>query len=222
MKLINNRYQQFFDFDEHPNNVLVIENSKEYLNVLQELYNESVGVEDSDFVLSDDGENLKISKSVLFLYDFLNLDLNSKKITNEIGRRISDILIEEDHSEDFYKINQLLVKINDELTKDFDFEINYDSELDVEKFVKISNYQLNDEANLLEKISSYIKVYCSLKKCQLVIFVGLFELLNEKELKLLIKQMAYNDLKSLFIEPTLKYNIKSLGKIVIDSDLCEI
>ena len=188
MKLINNRYQQFFDFDEHPNNVLVIENSKEYLNVLQELYNESIGVEDSDFVLSDDGENLKISKSILFFYDFLNLDLNSKKITNEIGRRISDILIEEDYSEDFYKINQLLVKINEELTKDFDFEINYDSELDVEKFVKISNYQLNDEANLLEKISSYIKVYCSLKKCQLVIFVGLFELLNEEELKLLINR----------------------------------
>lgn len=222
MKLINNRYQQFFDFDKNPCNLLVVENSKEYFKVLKELHNETNGKEDSDFMLSDNGKTLKLSKVALFIYEFLDLDINNKKIANEICRRVAEILTEKDYSEDFCKINQLLIKINDDLIQNFDFVVNYDSDMDFEKFIKLSNYQIGEEASLLEKLSSYIKIFITLKKCNLVIFAGLFELLSKEEIDLLIKQLAYNEINCLFVEPTLKYNIDNLGKIIIDKDLCEI
>ena len=96
MKLINNRYQQFFDFDKNPCNLLVVENSKEYFKVLKELHNEINGKEDSDFMLSDNGKTLRLSKVALFIYEFLDLDINNKKIANEICRRVAEILTEKD------------------------------------------------------------------------------------------------------------------------------
>ena len=108
------------------------------------------------------------------------------------------------------------------MIQNFDFVVNYDSDMDFEKFIKLSNYQISEEASLLEKLSSYIKIFITLKKCSLVIFAGLFELLSKEEIDLLIKQLAYNEIKCLFVEPTLKYNVDNLGKIIIDKDLCEI
>ena len=61
MKIINNRYKQVIDFDFFNNYVLAIENSNEYLKVLQEIFNETNGIENSEFVLSDNGETLKFS-----------------------------------------------------------------------------------------------------------------------------------------------------------------
>ena len=85
MKIINNRYKQVIDFDFFNNYVLAIENSYEYLKVLQEIFNETNGIENSDFVLSDNGETLKFSKAAIFIYDYLNLDINNRKIINEIN-----------------------------------------------------------------------------------------------------------------------------------------
>ena len=140
MKIINNRYKQVIDFDFFNNYVLAIENSNEYLKVLQEIFNETNGIENSDFVLSDNGETLKFSKAAIFIYDYLNLDINNRKIINEINAQVLELLKNHDNTEDFFKINQIFIDINDKLLNEFDFKLNYDSELTFEKFIKLSNY----------------------------------------------------------------------------------
>lgn len=222
MKLINNRYKQTFDFNLFNNYVFAVENSNEYLKVLQEIFNETNGIENSDFVLSDYGETLKFSKAAIFIYDYLNLDINNRKIINEINAQVLNLLKNRDNTEEFYKINQIFIEINDKLINEFDFKLNYDSELTSDKFIKLSNYHIDSEANLLDKIVSYVKICSCLKNIKLVVFAGLFEIFSKEEIDKIIKQIEYFDLKCLLIEPCMKYEFKSFGRIVIDEDLCEI
>lgn len=222
MKLINNRYKQTFDFNLFNNYVFAVENSNEYLKVLQEIFNETNGIENSDFVLSDYGETLKFSKAAIFIYDYLNLDINNRKIINEINAQVLELLKNHDNTEDFFKINQIFIEINDKLINEFDFKLNYDSELTSDKFIKLSNYHIDLEANLADRIVSYIKIYSCLKDIKLVIFTGLFEIFSKEEIDKIIKQIEYFDLKCLLIEPCMKYEFKSFGRIIIDEDLCEI
>lgn len=222
MKLVNNRIEQHLDFDNNFAYYLIIENSKEYLKIVQELYNECFLNTESEFVLSENGEILNISKNSLFLYNLLDLDLNNKKIINEINSRVSDIFQSQDFVEDFYRLNQLFISINDKIVDNFDFKVEYNAELSYDKFIKISEFKINSELNFLEKITSYIKIYTELKKTKLIIFVGLSDFLCQSDLELLLKELNYLDLKCLLIESHQKFILNDMGKIIIDKDLCEI
>lgn len=222
MKLVNNRYQQHIEFDKWSTYFLIVENSKEYQKVVEELYNECFNNIDSAFVLSERGEVLNLSKYCLLLHNYFDLDINNKKIVGEISNQALNCLAKQDFVEDFYRMNELFIKINDKIVDNFDFKIEYDSEITYEKFVKLSNFKIETQSKFVEKLIAYIKVYTSLKKTKLVIFVGLSAYLSEKELEMFLKQLHYLDLKCLLVEPFEKYKPENVGRIIIDEDLCEI
>lgn len=222
MKLVNNRYQQHMDFDKYPTYFLIIENSKEYLKTVEELYNECFNNIESDFVLSNNSEILSIQKNSLMLYDYFDLDINNKKIITEINSRVLSFISKQDFVQDFCEINKLIIDINDKIVDNFDFQIEYDSDFSYDKFIKISNYKIESQSKFIDKLMAYVKLYSSLKKIKLVIFVGLSAFLSEQELQTFVKELQYLELKCLMLEPNKKYNFNNTGCIIIDNDLCEI
>lgn len=172
--------------------------------------------------MSDNGEMLNISKNSLLLHNYFDLDINNKKIINELNSQVLRYISSQGLDEDFYKLNELFIKINDKIIEGFDFKIDYDSEFSYEKLIKISNFKIQNEGKFVEKLISYIKIYTSLKKTKIIFFVGLSTYLSKDELEIFLKQLEYMELKSLLIEPFQKYNLKEVGKIIIDEDLCEI
>lgn len=210
------------DFDAYPAYFLVLENSQEYLKVVEEFYTECEGKEESQFVLSNNGEIIDISKNCLLIHNYFDLDLNSKKITNEINNRVFNYISQQDFVQDFCELNKLFIDINDKIVDNFDFKLEYDSDFTYDKFVKISNYKIEMQSKFIERIMSYIKIYCALKRTKLVVFVGLSLFVSKKELEIFIKELKYFELNCLFIEPKLKYNLENVGRIIIDDDLCEI
>lgn len=222
MKLVSNRYQQQIDFDFYPVYFLVIENSQEYLKVVEEFYSECNGNDESQFVLSNNSEIISISKNCLFVHNYFDLDINNKKIINEINNRVEKVLPTNNFVEDFYKLNKLFVEINDKIVDCFDIELEYDTDLTFDKFIKMSSYKIATQSKFVDRLVSYIKMYCALKKTKLIIFVGLSSFLSKNELELFIKELKYLELNCLLIEPSLKYNLENVGRIIIDEDLCEI
>lgn len=222
MKLVNNRYQQHMDFDLYPAYFLVLENSQEYLKVVEEFCVECIGNEESQFVLSSNGEIMSIQKNCLLIHNYFDLDINNKKIINEINSRILNYISKQDFVQDFCDLNKLFIDINDKIVDGFDFKLEYDSDLTYDKFVKISNFKIESQSTFLDKLMSYIRIYCELKRTKLIIFVGLSLFLSKEELEIFIKELNYLELNCLFVEPCLKYNLENCGKIIIDDDLCEI
>lgn len=222
MKLVNNRYEEQFDFDNSFAWSLIVENSKEYLKVVEELYNECFLGEESEFVLSNNSEILDISKNCLFLHNYFDLDLNNKKIISEINSQVSDVFKSKDFIDDFYKLNSLFVSINDKIIDNFDFKLEYDSDLTYDKFIKLAGFKIASESRFVERLMSYIKIYTSLKKTKLVVFVGLSGYLSLDELMQFLKELNYLNLKCLLIESHQKYNLDFVKRVIIDDDLCEI
>lgn len=222
MKLINNRYEQHMDFDRFSACFLVLENSHEYLKVVEELRDECIENEDSEFVFSDGLEVLNMSKNCLLFYNYFDFDINNKKIIGEINNRVLDFISKNDYVKDFCEINKMIIDINDKILNNFDFEVEYDDEFSYDKFIKISNYKISTQSKFIDKIMAYIKLYSKLKNIKLVIFIGLSAYLSKEEIQLFIKELEYLELKCLFVEPYQKYKINNVGTIIIDDDLCEI
>lgn len=222
MKLVNNRYQQHIDFSIYPAYFLVLENSQEFLKVTEEIYAECEGREESQFVLSENMEILNISKNCLLIHNYFDLDINNKKIINEINNRVLNYISKQDFVQEFCELNKILIDLNDKIVENFDFKLEYDADFTYDKFVKISNYKIESQNNFVDKLLSFIKIYTALKKTKLIIFVGLSLYLSKNELEIFIKELNYLELKCLLIEPRLKYNLENAGHIIIDEDLCEI
>lgn len=222
MKLVNNRYQQQIDFDVYPAYFLIVENSQEYLKVVEEFCAECNGDEESQFVLSNNGEIMSIQKNCLLIHNYFDMDINNKKIINEINSRVLNYISKNDFMQDFCDLNRLFIGINDKIVDNFDFKLEYDSDFTYDKFVKLSNYKIESQSKFLDKLMSYIKIYCALKKTKLIVFVGLSLFLAKEELEIFIKELNYLELSCLFIEPCLKYNFENARRIIIDKDLCEI
>lgn len=222
MKLVNNRYQQHMDFDVYPAYFLVVENSQEYLKVVEEFCAECEGNEESQFVLSNDTDIISIAKNCLLIHNYFDLDINNKKITNEINNRVLNYISQHDFVQDFCNINKLFIEINDKIVDNFDFKLEYDADFNYDKFVKISNYKIESQSKFMDRLMSYIKIYCALKKTKLIVFVGLSLFLSQKELEMFVRELNYLELNCLLVEPNLKYNLENIGRIIIDEDLCEI
>lgn len=222
MKLVCNRFEQYFDFEKYFAHFLIVENSSEYLKVVQEIYAEIFDGGESDFVLSENGEVLSIPKTCLFLYNFFDLDLNNKKISTEINARIAKVFETQDFVEDFCKLNQLFVEISDKIIDNFDFKLEYDDELSYDKLIKLAGFKISQESKFIERLMSYIKIYAELKKIKLVIFVGLSDVLSFEEISIFLKELDYLGLKCLLIESHQKYQLDFASQITIDGDLCEI
>lgn len=222
MKLVNNRYQQQIEFNKFSTYYLIIENSQEYLKVIEEMYNEIENNIESDFVLSDNNEIVSLSKNCLFLHNYLDLDVNNKKIINEINNQVIKVISSKDFVEDFCRLNEIFININDKIIENFDFKVEYDSELSCEKLTKLANFKIASHSKFAERLMSYIKIYVALKNIKIVIFVGLSQFLSKEELNIFLKELEYLELKCLLIEPHEKYKLGYVGRIVIDEDLCEI
>lgn len=221
MKLTCNRYTSQIDFDKNTKHILVVENAKEFRKICSELLAESNGATESDFVFSDNGQIMSVQKYILLLYDFLGLDINNKKILNEVASQVEEKLQTYDFVEKLCQINKIILEINDKVLDDFDFKVSYDEEFGIDKLIKISNYRIQEASDILEKLLAYIKVYSSLKPIKTIVLIGVMQYLSANELYLFAKNLEYLGLNLLLVERQ-DYKLKNFNRILIDNDLCEI
>ena len=219
MKLVHPNLQKQINFEECNFWLLTVENPREYFNLSNDLYRQSIG-EEGNFVLSHNNEGLNMEKSMLLLYDFYSLSCNTKKTENLLQNIIIDTINQGDYIELISQINQKLILLNDKLLREVDMDVKYD-ELTIDKIVKVSNFKFEEENRLLNKIATFIDLNIKLRKIKLVIFVGVINILEESEIKDLLKQLKYMQIPALFVDSKTS-NIECFQKIIIDKDLCEI
>lgn len=221
MKLVHSDINNQFDFEKSNCYLLVMENSKFFLQIIKELYDEVENNKESNFTLSHNYETLTLNKNALFLYDFLNIDFNNKKIVSEINSKVLKMLTQGDFSIELNQINQNIIKINDEVLQNFDFKIEYDDDFSFDKLIKFSSYKVSGETSFLEQICAYIKIFAELKNIKLVFFMNAMQVLTQDQLQLLLQQLEYMEIKCILLESFEKYKL-GIPTTIIDDDLCEI
>jgi len=222
MKLIHSHIDVEFDFDKNSSQLLIIENSSEFFELTHQLYRQCEGAGDGEWVLSDDSQILSLQKLSEIITEYYSFSLNNKKIENLLNGELLSLLKSGDYFEEFSLINKNLIAINEDLSMRLDFPVSYSEEFLFEDFIKFSHYKINENLGLTEKLLTYIDIYVNIKNIKLAIFVNLFSILSEDDIKKLLKQLEYMQIKVFFIESQLKYDIKSMQKTIIDNDLCVI
>lgn len=220
MKLAHYRIDKIFDFDKTPFSLLVLENVKEYYRLTNEFYLESLGEEGGWILTEKDVIDLK--SKVELIYDFYAFSINGKKTQTLINSIIEKEFASNDCFEMLSNINKNLLLLNEKLTDKIDVRISYNDEFTLQDFIKFSNYKVNEDNSLIERLIDYVDVCLKIKKTKLFVFFNIFDVLEEKEINLFLGQLRYMETKVLFINcKEYKYDLP-LDKTIIDNDLCII
>lgn len=222
MKLVHPNIETHIDFSKNKIYSLIVENSKEFYNLTHQLYKQvNVGEDVGQWVLSNN-KILNIAKTTLFIYDYYNIDFNSKKIQTLITNEVESVANANDLHFNISQINTLISQINEVIFENIDIPLTSDFEFCLADLIKLSAYKINKENDFLNSIHTYVDIFQKLKNIELVVFVNLFSVLEQEEIENLLKQLKYMNINVLMIDGFDKYNLKNVEKIIIDNDLCVI
>ncbi len=220
MKMVHPNVDYCFDFQKNYFYSFVIENADEYFKLTKQLISQSEGG-DGEWVLSEILP-IDLTKNTLVLFDFYNISCNNKKMESLLKNRILNLSSQIDISEILTRINKDFIDLTELIISNLDFSVDANNEITFEILLKIIKFNFNEEKTLLEKIISFIGVYCQLVPIKLVVLIGLGAVLNAKDIEKLIKEIDYKDIKIMFIDSCDNEICHKENKIIIDKDLCLI
>jgi len=177
----------------------------------------------SDFTFWQDDEQIKPDKYGDMIVNAFSFDLTDKKIVTLLYKKLHNNYNESDLIPQLNKINANIGFFLQELFQTVDFALDY-AELtpdDVFKICSVKPSIVYD--SFLEKIICYINILVELKNTRFFVFVGLKDVLNDDDLKLLYNHCALKKVCLLLVESSKKRPLLSFERaIIITDDLCEI
>ncbi|QLY40368.1 type II-A CRISPR-associated protein Csn2 [Hujiaoplasma nucleasis] len=203
---------------------LVVENKKEYYNMIYKLKSQIIEKEEGDFRLSCDNEYIDLFKKAELIIDIFNISNDDRKIQSNLIKYYENELNNTELKIDYYElvtiINQFMLKLKNNI----DIKIDYTDELNLKDFLKTVKIKpsIKDD-NPIDLLIDYIKYSSELAGIDIIFICNLSSYLEEKEVDDLIKELQLNEINLIMIEnKKIDYKHKDVETIIIDKDLCEI
>lgn len=224
MKLLNNKYNFSFEFDDDLVNELVCENPIIFSDLIIELYN-AYNSNDSSFILSDNNSLIDVNSNCEIIFNPFLIDVNNKKNVDKLYSQLFKI----SNSEQLYldKI-ELYKKINDYinlLLYQSDYNIRANQEIDIKNIFKLLDLKIDSDCSSIELdelIFNYMNVTNKLQGEKIYVFINLKSFIDINQINKLYKQIVYNKYNVLLIENSDKKVLDNERKIIIDNDGCLI
>lgn len=177
-------------------------------------------VEDS---ISITDENMESQiKNCVFVWDLFNINLNDKRIMNELVKYVQrELNSDMEQLKEFASHYNYCVNEIEKLTLELPIEVSCSHELNIPDFLKAMSLKVSDTFSdtLLDKVHRYIDIIKFIGIAKLIIFVNMKQFFNEQELIEIYKYAMYNEINILLLESSdcnkaLEYE----HVIVIDKD----
>lgn len=178
----------------------------------------------NDLILLENGKRLEVSKNILVINDFFNLDINSNKIIKALYNDI-ELEYNVEYGEDDLrkKLEEILSNLK-EILLEYDFELEFKQELKLSELLKTLGLKFNqyyyDEpfTNLL----CILDLISMFHICKILVLINVKVHFTEEELKELYKSALQRNIKLLIIESSSNNNILEYeNKLFIDEDYDE-
>lgn len=198
-----------------------IENKKYFYRFIKDLTNISNGIGNEDVIVYEDDKEINLTNKIKILVNYFDLELNNKKLSNDIVKYINDNIDEEIKFKLSQKILKI-IKIYKNVLNEFDIPLVIDENLSVESITKNLKISLDEKSELLENLLLLIDLERTIKCNELLVFVNLKQYLSKEELNELYKYSLYNKIKIMLVDSqcygvTLNYE----KKLIIDESLEE-
>lgn len=198
-----------------------IENKKYFYRFIKDLNNISNGIGNDDIIIYEGDKEINLTNKIKILVNYFDLELNSKKVSNDIVKYINDSIDEEIKFKLLQEILKI-IKLYKNVLNEFDMPLVIDENLSVESVTKNLKICLDEKSELLENLLLLIDLERTIKCNELLVFVNLKQYLSNEELHELYKYSLYNKIKIMLVDSqccgvTLNYE----KKLIIDESLEE-
>lgn len=189
-------------FDDTGVNVLQIDDSKCFANIVDILNQKVNGLENNQMFLLDDNEDeISMTKEVYVLFDLFNVDYNSKKILNKIYEIIAQNI---DNSQDL-KLEEFSLEVRNYIIQEINelpFEFVMKREISVQEILKLYDLKIDDinYSSVLERVELVIDIIATLGVAKILAIPNLKNFLSDEELLELYKYSLYNNVNLLIIQ----------------------
>lgn len=223
MKLSYPIFENPIIFKENKINVLVIENQKLFVKLINELLHQINGF-DGKFVLSLNFKEIEINKNMDMLIDPFSLDINQKKVITKLYSHLKNTALDSDFYIDTKAILSEIMQYAEKISQTSQFPLAYANDIDIVSVFKILDLKIEIcLESLVEKILDYCSVVQEFCGITCMVFVNLKCYLSDEELEQFYRIVSYKKIFILLLENTVReqrFEIEELH--IIDSDLCEI
>lgn len=200
----------------------IIEAPELFSRFVLELY-EQKGGEEGGFVLSDDEKEISISKYAEIIINPFAVDINDKRILNKLYAELDKISKDENM---FIKTQELSAYIQRyllEVDQNTNYILDFDEEIQIPALLKAVGVHCEDTgSSTVERLICYIKIMAELVRIRLFVFVNIRSFLTDEQIREIIREVSYQDVKTIFIENQTRGCIEPHTQYIIDVDKCEI
>lgn len=223
MKLSHPLLEQPLLFGENEINVLIIENQRLFTSIIQEIFEQIKGNE-SNIVLSSNGNILDMSKNAELIVDYYNLEFNQKKVLNKLYQSLTSLITESEEYLKFIELSSEMVHFIENIVINALYPVRYVNELEPTAYLKFMDVRLEQEyGTMADKIVDYILIMQEYARIQCFILVNIKSYLSEEEIESFYQFICYNKYNVLLIEnQTREKRFDQEVITVIDEDLCQI
>lgn len=224
MKLVHTMFENEIMSEQQSAGFLVIEKPGFLLELCRELLTQCSG-NDGRFVLSEKHKPLSIARNLHFIDSPLRVEHNPRKAITSLYKELEGYLAENPASGELQSLLDRMTEILNQILLESRLELaglEQPSWNSILKFYDVSFR--SDYSNMEEDLSNYLNIARSYLGFSFFAIFGACQFLTGESLGLLCKQIAYDDLKVLFIDSCLPEEKRpsDIRTLTVDEDLCEL
>ena len=198
MKLVEREYGIEVDIKENIVSIIVLEDVKLRLPLINELFSQTSGKE-GNWLLFENDKSFDLGKKVELILEPLTLTLNNKKVKTKLYQDIKTIAQDYCFSQGLEVHSQICNYLENMLDK-LPYPIKYDEDWDVSEILKAYNVELVEEYdNIFEKLYNYIKLVNTVCGTEIFVMVNIKQYLTDDQITELYKMAAYGKIQLVLI-----------------------
>ncbi len=199
-------------------NTLIIENIRLYRDTL-ELFEENEAEE--SFVFSKNFTPFEFENKGMYISNPLSPDISNKKLMTKVNNYLAHIAGDE-HYEVLKKIKSELSELGNVLSKECDFDFEYNGDVDTMSIIKLLEFKVKKSTDTTaELLVRFIMLMRKYLKVEIFVLPNMHLYFEPQELEKMFHTFALNDVKVLCIDYV--SNDKALENEqyhIVDKDLC--
>lgn len=221
MKLVEREYGIEVDIKENIVSIIVLEDVKLRLPLINELFSQTSGKE-GNWLLFENDKSFDLGKKVELILEPLTLTLNNKKVKTKLYQDIKTIAQDYCFSQGLEVHSQICNYLENMLDK-LPYPIKYDEDWDVSEILKAYNVELVEEYdNIFEKLYNYIKLVNTVCGTEIFVMVNIKQYLIDDQITELYKMAAYGKIQLVLIEFSINNKRDCEELYILDNDDCVI
>lgn len=222
MKLVHPEYTFQIDFQEGVIQRLVVESPAVLSEFIVDFRKQLDGRE-GKWILSHDGEILKIHDNCELIMSIFDLEINQRKMLNALYDELASEINDTELWADWREMNSKLEGILNKAIDSTGYDISY-GELELKSLFKALEVKFREnEESYVDYLLEYLQLMSDVRSINIFILVNMTSFLEIKEIEYLYEQAFYKKYHLLLLDvQDLCVDREVERKIIIDKDYCVI